>query len=161
MTRSFFEHTVQHTSIQHSRLLNDYFNSTSLLYFTCSVIESLISPPIFRIISPALLKFDRMPSKGITVYSYVSVAGYQVEFIVPKKSVRNTAADNFTSKDLEVDSSNIEGIRSYTGRFEWKAFDSDGNVVGSRYNNINSLTGNLEGGSMTSTVRFFLPRHDS
>lgn len=102
-----------------------------------------------------------MPSKGITVYSYVSVAGYEVEFIVPKKSVRKTAADNFTSTDLEVESSNIEGVGSYTGRFEWKAFDSDGNVVGSRYNNINSLTGNLEGGSMTSTVRFSLPRHDS
>lgn len=94
-----------------------------------------------------------MPRKGITVYSYVSVSGYEVEFTVPKKSVRNTAADNFTSKDLEVESSNIEGAGKYTGRFEWKAFDSDGNVVGSRFNNINSLTGNLEGGSMTSTVR--------
>lgn len=93
-----------------------------------------------------------MPSKGITVYSYVSLTGYEVEFVVPKKSVRNTAADNFTSKDLEVESSNIEGVGKYTGRFEWKAFDSDGNVVGSRFNNINSLTGNLEGGSMTSTV---------
>lgn len=95
-----------------------------------------------------------MPSKGITVYSYISAKGYEVEFTVPKSSVRNTAADNFTSKDLEVDSSNIQGLNHYTGRFEWKAFDPDGNTVGSKYNDINSLTGNLEGGSMTSTVYF-------
>lgn len=93
-----------------------------------------------------------MPSKGITIYSYVSVEGYEVEFTVPKSSIRNTAADNFTSKDLEVESSSIEGLSHYTGRFEWKAFDPDGNVVGSKYNDINSFTGNLEGGSMTSTV---------
>lgn len=100
-----------------------------------------------------------MPSKGITVYSYISVEGYEVEFTAPKTSVRNTAADNFTAKDLEVESSKIEGIRHYTGRFEWKAFDPDGNIVGSRYNDINSLTGNLEGGSMTSTVCALFHRH--
>ena len=93
-----------------------------------------------------------MPSKGVTVYSYVSVDGYEVEFAVPKNSVRNTAADNFTSKGLEVESSNIEGLRNYTGRFEWKVFAPNGTVVGTAYNNINSLTGNLEGGSMKSTV---------
>lgn len=93
-----------------------------------------------------------MPSKGITVYSYISVEGYEVEFTAPKNSVQNTSADNFTSKDLEVESSKIEGLSHYTGRFEWKAFDPDGNIVGSKYNDINSLTGNLEGGSMTSTV---------
>ena len=100
----------------------------------------------------ALPKLDKMPSKGIIVYSYISVEGYRVEFTVPKDSVRNTAADNFTSKDLEVESSNIEGLDHYTGRFEWKAFDPDDNIVGSKYNDINSLTGNLAGGSMTSTV---------
>ena len=94
-----------------------------------------------------------MPSKGITVYSYISVQGYQIEFKVPKESVRNTAVDNFTSKNLEVESSNIKGLGHYTGRFEWNVIDSDGNIIGSRYNDINSVTGNLEGGNMTSTVR--------
>lgn len=140
-------------------LLLFLFNPLALLQLQFYLV--LVSPPIFHILSTALLKFDKMPSKGITVYSYVSVPGYEIEFNVPRKSVRNTTADNFTSKDLEVESSNIEGVGKYTGRFEWKAFDSDGNVVGSRFNNINSLTGNLEGGSMTSTVRFSLSRHDS
>ena len=94
-----------------------------------------------------------MPSKGITVYSYISVPGYHIEFKVPKGSVQNTAADNFTSKNLEVESSNIQGLDHYTGRFEWKVIDPDGNIIGSRYNDINSVTGNLEGGNMISTVR--------
>ena len=93
-----------------------------------------------------------MPSKGITVYSYISVDGYEVEFTVPKDGARNTAADNFTSKDLEVESFNLEGLRTYIGRFEWTVRDPTGTVVGTRFNYINSLTGNLEGGNMTSTV---------
>ena len=58
---------------------------------------------------------------------------------------------------MEVESANIEGLRNYTGRFEWKILDPSGAVIGSAFNNINSLTGNLEGGSMmTSTVRCLL-----
>ncbi|KAL1971011.1 hypothetical protein VTN77DRAFT_2845 [Rasamsonia byssochlamydoides] len=90
-----------------------------------------------------------MPSKGITVYSYISVEGYEVEFAVPKQRVRNTAADNFTAKNLEVESSNIPGLEHFTGRFEWKVL-YDGAVIGSAYCDINSLTGKLEGGSMAS-----------
>ena len=86
------------------------------------------------------------------MYSYISVDGYEVEFAVPKKSVRNTAAENFTSKDLEVESSNLEGLRNFTGRFEWNVYDPIGTVVGSAFNMINSLTGNLEGGNMRATV---------
>ena len=93
-----------------------------------------------------------MPSKGIVVYSYISVEGYTVEFAVPKITVINTAADNFSSRHLEVESSNLEGRFSYVGRFEWKVHDPRGRVVGSAFNNINSMTGNLDGGTMTSTV---------
>lgn len=97
-----------------------------------------------------------MPSKGIAVYSYISVEGYVVEFAVPKVAVTNTAADNFLSRDLEVESSNLEGRFNFTGRFEWKVLDRHGGVVGSAFNNINSMTGNLDGGRMTSTVRVLL-----
>ena len=98
----------------------------------------------------------KMPSKGIQVYSYVSVPGYEVEFAVPKSTVRNTEADNFTSKHLEIESSNLEGGKlssNYTGEFDWQVYDPDGNVAGSKSNNINTLTGKLESGSMTSTAR--------
>ena len=94
-----------------------------------------------------------MPSKGITVYTYISVEGYEVEFTVPKETVLNTSADNFTAKNLEMNSSNMHGLETYTGRFEWKVLHN-GSVVGSAYNLINSLTGNLEGGNMTSTMTF-------
>ena len=99
-----------------------------------------------------------MPSKGITVYSYVSVPGYEVEFTVPKSSVRNTSANNFTSKDLEIESSNLEGGKlssNYVGEFDWKVYDPSGTVVGSKSDNISSLSGKLEGGQMTSTVQFY------
>ena len=93
-----------------------------------------------------------MPSKGITVYSYISVDGYEVDFTVPNMALRNTPRDNFTSKDLEMESSDLEGSRTYMGRFEWLVHDPSGAVVGTRFNNISSLTGNLEGGNMSSTV---------
>ena len=96
-----------------------------------------------------------MPSKGITVYSYVSAPGYEVEFAVPRSSVRHTSADNFTSKDLEMESFNLEGGKlssNYAGEFDWRVFDPSGEIVGSKSDNISSLTGKLEGGEMTATV---------
>ena len=126
--------------------LNQCDSYTLQLPYSCKLF------PVFQLATLALHNFHKMPSKGISVYSYISAEGYQIDFTVPKNSVRNTAADNFTSKHLEVESSNIEGLGHYTGRFEWKAFDPEGNIVGSKYNDINSLTGKLEGGSMTSTV---------
>lgn len=96
-----------------------------------------------------------MPSKGVNIYSYISVPRYEIEFSVPKLTVRNTEADNFTSKDLEIESSNLGGGKlssNYVGEFDWRVYDPNGNVVGSKGNNISSLTGKLESGSMTSTV---------
>lgn len=94
-----------------------------------------------------------MPGKGITVYSYISVPGYEVEFTVPEQRVLHTEADNFQNHNLEMHSSNIPGSLSFTGRFEWKVLHN-GEVVASSYNDINSLTGHLEGGQMRVTADF-------
>ena len=94
-----------------------------------------------------------MPSKGIQVYSYISIDGYEIEFSVPKQIVKHTSADNFTSKHLEVESHNIPGIAHYTGRFEWKVI-CNGEIIASAFNDINSFTGNIEGGNMTATQSF-------
>lgn len=94
-----------------------------------------------------------MPSKGVSVYSYISVEGYEVEFTVPETIVRNSAADNFIPKHFEIDSSNIPGLSHFVGRFEWSVF-YNGEVVASAYNDINSLTGKLSGGTMTATIDF-------
>lgn len=97
-----------------------------------------------------------MPSKGITVYSYISVEGYTVDFTVPEQHIRNTSADNFIAKNLEVESSNIPGLGNFVGRFEWRVCngvdDSDSVFIGSAYCDINSLTGKLEGGTMNATA---------
>jgi hypothetical protein len=75
-----------------------------------------------------------MPSKGITVYSYISVEGYEVEFSVPKQTVMNTFADNFTAKKLEVELSNFQSTELHrTIRMEdssqwqrgWKCLQHD------------------------------------
>lgn len=94
-----------------------------------------------------------MPSKGLTVYSYISVDGYSVEFTVPGQRVVNTAADNFNGKNLEMESSSIPGTLHFTGRFEWKVYHGD-TLIGTAYNDINTLTGKLEGGQMLSTQTF-------
>ncbi|KAF9215391.1 hypothetical protein BGZ59_001512 [Podila verticillata] len=94
-----------------------------------------------------------MPSKGIAVYSYISVPGYQVEFTVPSGTILNTSDDNFIAKALEIDSSDVQGLLHFTGRFEYRVLHGD-TVVHSAYNDINSLTGKVEDGTMTSTVDF-------
>ncbi|KAF9351282.1 hypothetical protein BGX26_010672 [Mortierella sp. AD094] len=93
-----------------------------------------------------------MPSKGIDVYTYISVEGYEVEFTVPEDSVHHTSADNFTSKHLEMESSKIPGLVNI-GRFEWRA-TYNGETVASAYNDISANTGSVEGGTMTATVDF-------
>ncbi|PYH49447.1 uncharacterized protein BP01DRAFT_362372 [Aspergillus saccharolyticus JOP 1030-1] len=96
-----------------------------------------------------------MPSKGISVYSYISpsVEGYEVGFSIPGDAVVHTLADNFTHRRLELDSANIPGEEKFTGRFEWKVFRY-GDVVASAYNDINTLTGKITGGEMISTQDF-------
>lgn len=91
-----------------------------------------------------------MPSKGISVYSYISVADVAIEFTVPNQRVVNTSADNFSCRDLEVDSKNIPGETVFTGKFQWRVL-RDGVELASEYNNINSLSGRMEGGTMTKT----------
>jgi hypothetical protein len=96
-----------------------------------------------------------MPSKGLSVYSYIGVPGYTVEFSVPGPdgTITNTSADNFGVKSLEIESHNISGLRSFTGRFQWRVF-KDGVELASKYNDVNTLTGNLAGGEMVATQHF-------
>jgi len=91
-----------------------------------------------------------MPSKGISVYSYISVTDVVIEFTVPKDRIVNTSADNFSCNDLEVDSKNVPGATVFTGKFQWRVL-RNGVEIASAYNNINSLSGRMEGGTMTKT----------
>ena len=60
----------------------------------------------------------KLPSKGIAVYSYISVEGYVVEVETPKLSVITIGANSFVSKDLEMESTKLKGRVFSTGRFE-------------------------------------------
>lgn len=97
-----------------------------------------------------------MPSKGLSVYSYINPElPYTVEWTVPgpNGTITSTSKDNFGVKALEIDSSNIKGLRNFTGRFQWKVL-RDGQEVATKYNDINTFTGNLAGGEMLSTAHF-------
>ena len=91
-----------------------------------------------------------MVSKGVRVHSWISIQGWRVAFSVPKGGVTHGQIGTWEVDHLEVDSSNIEGWFNYTGAFSFTVLDPGGDVVLSKLNNINSMTGNLEGGDMTN-----------
>lgn len=101
---------------------------------------------------PRAQSHAKMPSKGIDVYSYIgeAVDGFEISFSVPGEQISRKNEDNFTSYHLEVDKKNLLGLTDFTGRFEWKAL-CDGEEVFGRYEDINTLTGNLHGGNMAAT----------
>lgn len=94
-----------------------------------------------------------MPSKGIDVYSYVSIDGFSITFSVPGTLIERTCAENFGMAHLEVEHDKIPKDRylNFVGRFEWKVL-KNGTEVASAYSDINSLTGKLAGGTMRETA---------
>jgi len=90
-----------------------------------------------------------MPSKGVDVYSYISLPGYIVEFSAPQVIITNTSADNFTHNHLEVESHNIPGKWNFDGRFGFRVLRTDtGAVLANEYNVINTMSGNMTAGNM-------------
>ncbi|OKL60497.1 hypothetical protein UA08_04333 [Talaromyces atroroseus] len=94
-----------------------------------------------------------MPKKGISVYSYIGVPGYEIGFSVPQEQCLHDSTHNFTCRDLEVDSAHISGLENFTGRLQWTVFRY-GEVVATQYNDVNSVTGKIEAGTMVSTQDF-------
>jgi hypothetical protein len=88
-----------------------------------------------------------MPSKGIQVYSYNSVPSCQIEFSVPKQTISLSNQKEFTTNHLEVDKKNLPGFFNFSGIFRFRV-TKDGAEVINRWVQINTLTGNLEGGNM-------------
>ena len=93
-----------------------------------------------------------MPSKGVEVYSYITLPNITVCFSVPGGTITRTPNDNFTSTHLEVESKDIPGYTHFTGRFSFQVFDGDQELESVRqWNDINTLTGKLEDGTMMSS----------
>jgi hypothetical protein len=98
-------------------------------------------------------------SKGVDYYTYAS--GPQFSIAVTGPSVGSTCgpACNFQHQNLQIDSANIPGWFSYTGTLQWQV-TRGGVTIGMGSEQISSLTGNLEGGSMSvmmSTPSFVGP----
>ncbi|KAJ4371326.1 hypothetical protein N0V83_004543 [Neocucurbitaria cava] len=87
-----------------------------------------------------------MPSKGVKFFTYVAVNGVEIEFTVPKQSVKRSNQHEFTSDHLEVESSRL-GAFKVTGRFEF-IVRRDGRELTKQWVDVNSLTGKLEKGTM-------------
>ncbi|CAO2655659.1 Nn.00g044620.m01.CDS01 [Neocucurbitaria sp. VM-36] len=89
-----------------------------------------------------------MPSKGVKCFAYIAVNGVEIEFTVPKKSVKRGNEHEFTIDHLEVESSNL-GALKVTGKFEF-IVRRDGRELTKQWVDINSLTGKLENGTMVN-----------
>ncbi|TVY83709.1 hypothetical protein LSUE1_G002575 [Lachnellula suecica] len=90
-----------------------------------------------------------MPSKGIHCYSYVAVAGCQIEFSVPKQTICKDQLHIFGNDHLEIDKHNIEGAFNFSGAFSFKV-TQNGNQIAFESIEVNVVTGNLEGGNLRS-----------
>jgi hypothetical protein len=88
-----------------------------------------------------------MPSKGIQCYAYISAPGCQVEFSVPKNTINKHDLNQWTKDHLEVDQKNLGSLFRYTGRFSFKV-SHDGRELTTQWVDVNSLTGDLEDGTM-------------
>jgi hypothetical protein len=90
-----------------------------------------------------------MPSKGVQCYSYIAVPGCQVEFSVPGSNIIRNQLKTFFNDHLEVDKKEIKGTFNFTGTFDFKV-TRNGNQITQQSVNINTLTGNLEAGTLKS-----------
>jgi hypothetical protein len=88
-----------------------------------------------------------MPSKGVQCYSYVAVSGCEVEFSVPGTTINRNQLRAFSSDHLEVDKDKIEGLFNFTGTFSFRV-THNGSQVACGSVDINTLTGNLEAGTL-------------
>jgi hypothetical protein len=90
-----------------------------------------------------------MPSKGVQAYTYIAVTGCSIELSVPGQTVVKNELNQFWNGDLEVDSKNIHGLFDLAGRFTFKVFQN-GALVTEQWTEVNALTGNASGGTMTT-----------
>ena len=93
------------------------------------------------------LELPNMPSKGVHIFTYISVGGVWIELSVPKQSVRVDRVGDFWNGTLEVEMRNIDSFFNKSGRFTFKVFRGD-QLVTEQWVNVNSITGDASGGTM-------------
>ncbi|KAG9184962.1 hypothetical protein G6011_11792 [Alternaria panax] len=89
-----------------------------------------------------------MPSKGVRCFTYIAVDGVEIEYTVPKQSIKRSTQRQFLQDHLEVESANLARFK-FTGNFEFTV-GQDGQELTRQWVAINTLTGKLEDGSMAT-----------
>ena len=92
-----------------------------------------------------------MPSKGIQAYTYISVPGAEVEYSVPGTHLVRNQLNTWFNDHFEVDKKRIGGLH-FTGNFQFTV-KVNGNQIVNEHVGVNSLTGNLEGGTMNAMAQ--------
>lgn len=87
-----------------------------------------------------------MPSKGVQAYTFISALGCEVEYSVPGRQETRNELNTFFNDHFEVDKAHISGLH-FTGKFTFTV-RKDGQELTSQNVEVNSMTGNLEGGTM-------------
>ena len=87
------------------------------------------------------------PSKGVQVYTYITVPGCRVKFSVPKREVLHNQLQEWASDHLEVERRNIPDLFNSKGRFSFHVYVNDIELT-NQWVDINTLTGELGDGTM-------------
>jgi len=87
-----------------------------------------------------------MPSKGVQAYTFISAPGCEVEYSVPGNQLTRNELNTFFNDHFEVDKEHISGLH-FSGKFSFTV-RKDGQELTTQYVEVNSVTGNLEGGTM-------------
>ena len=87
-----------------------------------------------------------MPSKGVRCFTYLAVDGVEVEFSVPKQSVKRDNQHDFNIDQLEVDKKNL-GTFDFNGEFSFTV-RRDGRELTRQWVQVNAMTGKLGDGTM-------------
>ncbi|EUC49183.1 hypothetical protein COCMIDRAFT_33444 [Bipolaris oryzae ATCC 44560] len=89
-----------------------------------------------------------MPSKGVKCFAYIAVDGVEIEFTVPKHSIRRSEQREFLFDHLEIELSNLPRFK-FTGNFEF-IVRRDGRELTKQWVAVNSMTGKVEEGTMVN-----------
>ena len=96
-----------------------------------------------------------MPSKGVDVFIFNAAPGCRVVCTVPgNHNVTADPNDAWKAERLEIEASELPNPFDFVGRFEWKVFQN-GVQIANGWNDVNTLNGNLKGGTMTETKSTF------
>jgi hypothetical protein len=92
-----------------------------------------------------------MPSKGVQCFSYIAVPDCAIEFSVPGNSIRKDGLRQFGNDHVEVDKKHIDGTFKFSGTFAFTV-THNGNQIAHQQIDINTMTGNIEGGTLNHMV---------